>query len=351
MKLNNETTPRYGDSKLHADDAISGTAKVPKVPDGGWGWVVCAASFLVHMLIDGSTALIGSLCQGVLTLIGPVVSILVRKFGCRTVVISGALVASASQVVSISAPNMQFLFFSLGVMTGWSFAVNSTKFRIRTNSSSIDRIGVSGTGIETFIFSPETSFLVQKYAWQGAILLHAGLLLNCIVCGLVFLPHTLLEPEHEQKNNSFEFETGTANTGCSSREHLERVQFCSTGFADSTEEPTEEKICDNPLKKSTDVRIACPEMRSLSEQNITHDISTNDNIYTITQTSSELMQNLKGKYTFTCSNFISGDITSLREHFDCAIFKLMSFNLFMVSSFFLRSRILCSLHIPSRHCN
>ncbi|XP_052784920.1 monocarboxylate transporter 12-like isoform X2 [Mya arenaria] len=361
MKLNNETTPRDSDSKLHTDDAIFSIAKMPKVPDGGWGWVVCAACFLVHMLIDGlfysfgviyvelldyygsnrgSTALIGSLCQGVLCLIGPVVSMLVRKFGCKTVAISGALIASASQVVSIFAPNMQFLYFSLGVMTGFGYGLIRLPSMVCVASYFDKRralaigVGVSGTGIGTFIFSPVTSLLVQKYAWQGAILVHAGLLLNCIACGLVFLPHSLLALGHEQKNNSFEFEIVTAKAGRSSREHLERGQLCSSGFADPTEEPTEETICDNPLKKSTDFRIACPEMRSLSEQNITHDISTNDNIYTITQTSSELMQNLKGKYMFTCSYFISGCIASLKELFDCAIFKLMPFNLFMVSSFF-----------------
>ncbi|WAR15037.1 MOT9-like protein [Mya arenaria] len=360
MEMNIETTPRDSDSKLHTDNAISGIAKMPKIPDGGWGWVVCVACFLVHMLIDGlfysfgviyvelleyygstrgSTALIGSLCQGVLCLIGPVVSMLVRKFGCRTVAISGALVASASQVVSIFAPNMQFLYFSLGIMTGFGYGLIRLPSIVCVASYFDKRralatgIGVSGTGIGTFIFSPITSLLVQKYAWQGAILVHAGLLLNCIACGLVFLSLSPLGHGHEQKNNFFEFETVTAVTVRSSREHLEKGKLSFTGFAELTEEPTKETICDNLFKTSTDFRIACPEMRSLLEQNITHAISTNDNINTRTQTSSELMHNLKGKYTFTCSNCVSGCIASSREHFDCAVFKVMPFNLFMVSSF------------------
>ena len=49
-------------------------------------------------------------------------------------------------------------------------------------------IGVSGAGIGTFIFSPLTSILIKTYAWQGALLIQAGLALNCFVCALVFRP-------------------------------------------------------------------------------------------------------------------------------------------------------------------
>ncbi|KAH3808105.1 hypothetical protein DPMN_136455 [Dreissena polymorpha] len=54
-------------------------------------------------------------------------------------------------------------------------------------------ICVSGSGIGTFIMSPLTSVLVQKYAWQGALIVQSGLLLHCVACGLLFLP---LYPQH-----------------------------------------------------------------------------------------------------------------------------------------------------------
>lgn len=45
-------------------------------------------------------------------------AVLVNRFGCRAVAISGGMVASVSQFVSIFAPNVQFLYVTLGVLTG-----------------------------------------------------------------------------------------------------------------------------------------------------------------------------------------------------------------------------------------
>ena len=73
---------------------------VPLPPDGGWGWVVVAASFLCNLIVDGiaytfgvllpalashyqsdltSTAWVGSLLCGVYMLSGPLVGGLVNK--------------------------------------------------------------------------------------------------------------------------------------------------------------------------------------------------------------------------------------------------------------------------------
>ena len=82
----------------------------PAPPDGGWGWVVCAASFLCNMILDGiaycfgvlltplckyfdsdpgTVSWVGSLLCGVYLMSGPVVGGLVNKFGCRPVCIAG----------------------------------------------------------------------------------------------------------------------------------------------------------------------------------------------------------------------------------------------------------------------
>ena len=82
----------------------------PSPPDGGWGWVVCAASFLCNMILDGiaycfgvlltplcdhfdsdkgTVSWVGSLLCGVYLMSGPVVGGLVNKYGCRPVCIAG----------------------------------------------------------------------------------------------------------------------------------------------------------------------------------------------------------------------------------------------------------------------
>ncbi|WAR28843.1 MOT9-like protein, partial [Mya arenaria] len=361
-KMNNETTPRDSDSKLHTDDAISGIAKMQKVPDGGWGWVVCAACFFVHMLIDGlfysfgviyvelleyygsskgSTALIGSLCPGVLFLIGPVVSMLVRKFGCRAVAVSGALVASASHIASIFAPNMQFLYFSLGVMTGFGYGLIYLPSIVCVVSYFDNRralatgIGVSGTGIGTFIFSPITSLLLQEYAWQGAILIHAGLLLNCVACGLVFLPLEKKEPVYAIKSRvafyAEEDVTIKVQNGRDDLEnsHLEKGQRHYAGFTVPQNDTSLEIICGHTSNESDHTSATSPEIQAPLAPYV-----INDNVHTSELTSTDHPRYDNGKSTFTCARLSLGCIASLKEHFDFEIFKIVPFHLFMVSSFF-----------------
>ena len=49
LKLRKKLESRVGDcDSVCADDLLA-----PSPPDGGWGWVVCAASFLCNMILDG----------------------------------------------------------------------------------------------------------------------------------------------------------------------------------------------------------------------------------------------------------------------------------------------------------
>ena len=49
-------------------------------------------------------------------------------------------------------------------------------------------IAVCGSGLGTFLFAPLTSHLVSEYSWKGALLIIAGLTLNCILFGALFRP-------------------------------------------------------------------------------------------------------------------------------------------------------------------
>jgi MFS family permease len=49
-------------------------------------------------------------------------------------------------------------------------------------------ITVCGTGVGMLVFSPFAQFLMDRYGWRGATLILAGLVLNGIPCGMVYLP-------------------------------------------------------------------------------------------------------------------------------------------------------------------
>ena len=41
------------DTEDYEEDEDGDDLVAPSPPDGGWGWVVCAASFLCNMILDG----------------------------------------------------------------------------------------------------------------------------------------------------------------------------------------------------------------------------------------------------------------------------------------------------------
>lgn len=59
-------------------------------------------------------------------------------------------------------------------------------------------IAVCGSGFGTFIFAPLTEFLIKNYTWRGALLIIAGIVLNCILFGALFRPLEGKKKEEEE---------------------------------------------------------------------------------------------------------------------------------------------------------
>jgi len=67
-------------------------------------------------------------------------------------------------------------------------AIVAVSFYFEKRRSLATGIAVCGSGIGTFAFAPLTNTLLQEYSWKGTVLIEAGILLNCILCGMVFRP-------------------------------------------------------------------------------------------------------------------------------------------------------------------
>lgn len=204
------TTSSSSSSSSDEDSSLGEKFSEPARPDGGWGWVVVAASFMVNLIADGitfsfgvlyveflnyfnegksKTSLIGSLFMAMPLLSGPVASFLTDRFGCRCVTIAGALMASAGFIASAFTNSLEMLFITFGVIAGFGLslcyvaAVVIVAYYFDSKRSLATGLSVCGSGIGTFVFAPLTQILLVEYGWRGTVLILAGLLLNLCVCG------------------------------------------------------------------------------------------------------------------------------------------------------------------------
>lgn len=202
-------------------------------PDGGWGWVVVAASFVVNLIADGitfsfgvifveflkyfgenrgKTAWIGSLFMAMPLLSGPVASFLTDRYGCRTVTMVGSVMASGGFVISSMANSMEILFITFGIFAGFGLSlcyvasVVIVAYYFDKKRSFATGLSVCGSGIGTFIFAPLMQVLLETYGWRGTTLILAGLFLNLAVCGalmrdLPWTPSSIKSKKRKEKRD------------------------------------------------------------------------------------------------------------------------------------------------------
>ncbi|VVC35611.1 Major facilitator superfamily,Major facilitator superfamily domain [Cinara cedri] len=194
------------------EDGVSTTTitRKPKIPDGGWGWMVVFASLMICLISDGisfsfgllyieflkefkesksKTAWIGSLFMAVPLILGPVGSALVDKYGCRRMTIVGGLISGVGFIISSFAKSIEMVFFTFGFISGLGLclcyvtAVVSIAYWFDKKRTLATGLGACGTGIGTLLYAPLTQYSITEYGWRGTVLLLAGTFFNFCVCG------------------------------------------------------------------------------------------------------------------------------------------------------------------------
>ncbi|KAH8372876.1 hypothetical protein KR009_007032 [Drosophila setifemur] len=247
-------------------DSCSTEKKSPKMPDGGYGWVVVFASLVVSLIADGlsfsfgiinvqlleyfgestsKTAWISSLFFSVPLLMGPIWSNLVDKYGCRKMTIIGGVVSAFGFGLSSFCNSIEMLMVTFGIISGLGLgigyvtAVVSIAFWFDKKRTFATGIGASGTGIGTFVYARLTSYLIDSYGWRGATLILGGTMLNACVCGAL-----MRDPDWLIEENRLESRSQSVTTFSNSSVCLEEIKkLLDTGI-------TKEAVLDSLVTKN-----------------------------------------------------------------------------------------------------
>ncbi|XP_069103505.1 monocarboxylate transporter 12-like isoform X2 [Argopecten irradians] len=218
---------------------------VIRPPDGGWGWLVMGAAFVITMIIDGVSFTFGILFPEFLSqygeskaktqslnsvligtfLIGPLIGALVKRYGARRLMITGGIVSSVGIFLSTFSPNLDVMILLYGFVGGVGFALLYLPALLMV-SMYFDRrralatgIAVCGSGVGGLVCAPLYEYLLEIYGWQGTLWIISAIVLNAVVCGAVCRPigerHTRREDHEDDDDMEDENWKQTKSSDCS----------------------------------------------------------------------------------------------------------------------------------------
>ncbi|NXU65387.1 MOT6 protein, partial [Horornis vulcanius] len=125
---------------------------------------------------------------------GPLCSILVKRFGCRFVVMLGGLLSGLGMVSSSFCKSISQLYLTASLITGlgscFSFQAGVTALgyyfvRWQTLANAVASTGVS---LGFTLWPLLSQYLLDEMGWRNTFLIFGGILLNCCVCGAIMRP-------------------------------------------------------------------------------------------------------------------------------------------------------------------
>ena len=185
---------------------------LPPPPDGGWGWVIVFAGFMINFLGNGSYIALGifldslvehfetdyqsisiatSISYGVYMCSMPINSVLINLVGCRKVCFVGGAMYSLGFFLTTVSSSIYVFYFAYGVMMGWAcgFVMLSwmalVSFYFEKKRSLANAICTCGAPIGAAVWSPFGNFLLRSYGWNFTFWIFGGI--NLLTCLMAFV--------------------------------------------------------------------------------------------------------------------------------------------------------------------
>ncbi|XP_038591059.1 monocarboxylate transporter 6 [Micropterus salmoides] len=214
VRESNDCQSEEGSQGGECRESVAVTGAVT-APDGGWGWVVLAATIMVLALTlafpscvgifyndlqnefrasNSETSWVPSIMTSVLHAGGPFCSVLVERLGCRATVMLGGVLSGLGMAASSFTQSISQLYVTAGVITGLGFcfsfqpAVTILGHYFVRRRAFANAMSSTGTALGLCVLPILGNYLHTELGWRGSFLVLGAVLLNCCVCGAVMRP-------------------------------------------------------------------------------------------------------------------------------------------------------------------
>ncbi|XP_037320442.2 monocarboxylate transporter 7-like [Pungitius pungitius] len=187
----------------------------PEAPDGGWGWVVAAAFFLVEALTYGTIKIFGiflqdlmeqfgetnsrvswvvSICVFVMTFSGPLSAVMTNRFGFQIVVMTGGFLIATGNIATSFTTSINQMYITYGVVAGLGYCLTflptvtilSQYFTRRR--SLVVAVASTGESLSMFALAPAFSALRDRVGWRHTMVVIGSLQTIIVICGALLRP-------------------------------------------------------------------------------------------------------------------------------------------------------------------
>ncbi|XP_020499885.1 solute carrier family 16 member 6b [Labrus bergylta] len=201
----------------------------PEVPDGGWGWAVAVAFFLVEVCTYGTLKSLGvflqdlmeefeesnsrvswviSICVFIFTFTAPLSTILSNRFGYRPVVMVGGFLMSLGTITSAFTNSINEMYITIGIVTGLGYClsflptVTILAQYFSRRRALVTSLASSGESFAIFAFAPAFTALKEHIGWRYCLVVLGIIQASVIGSGLLLRPIIIMPQPLKEDNES-----------------------------------------------------------------------------------------------------------------------------------------------------
>ncbi|XP_029997433.1 solute carrier family 16 member 6b [Sphaeramia orbicularis] len=258
-----------------------------EVPDGGWGWAVAVAFFIVEVCTYGTIKSLGvflqdlmdefgegnsrvswviSICVFIFTFTAPLSTMLSNYFGYRPVVMMGGFLISLGTITSAFTSSINEMYITIGIISGLGYCLTflptvtilaqyfSKRRALVTSAAS------SGESFAIFAFAPAFTILKEHIGWRNCLVILGILQSSVIGCGLLLRPIIIkTEPEKVEEDSEKELPSLKQLEAVYELENEQTRTSISSGVSRGSEDSGVTSLS----ASNVDLRTAGPEAKTL----------------------------------------------------------------------------------------